>query len=170
MNCVNNLAIVIPAYKDTFLKEALTSIAAQTNQNFTLYIGDDASPHCLIEIITPFQNILTIVYKKFDENLGSKDLIGQWNRCIDMTQNEDWIWLFSDDDIMDQNCVKKFYEFIDVNPKCRFLHFDVDVIDAFGKITGRGLPFPAELSARQFFKLRLEYNLLSFAVEYIFKR
>ena len=41
----NNLAIVIPAYKSTFLPAALDSIAAQTCQDFTLYIGDDCSPN-----------------------------------------------------------------------------------------------------------------------------
>ena len=47
----NKLAIVIPAYKSTFLAAALDSIAAQTCQDFTLYIGDDCSPNNLEEIV-----------------------------------------------------------------------------------------------------------------------
>ena len=47
----NNLAIVIPAYKATFLAAALDSIAAQTCRDFTLYIGDDCSPNNLGDIL-----------------------------------------------------------------------------------------------------------------------
>ena len=40
---MSNLAIVIPAYKSTFLPVALDSIVAQTCKDFTLYIGGDCS-------------------------------------------------------------------------------------------------------------------------------
>ena len=101
----NNLAIVIPAYKSTFLAAALDSIAAQTCKDFILYIGDDCSPNNLGEIVDGYRDKINLVYKRFDTNLGGKDLVAQWERCIDMTQGEDWLWLFSDDDVMEKNCV-----------------------------------------------------------------
>jgi len=52
----NNLAIVIPAYKSTFLAAALDSIAAQTCKDFTLYIGDDCSPNNLGEIVDRYMD------------------------------------------------------------------------------------------------------------------
>jgi glycosyltransferase involved in cell wall biosynthesis len=48
---MNKLAIIIPAYKITFLDEALNSIANQTCLDFTVYIGDDASPHNIESIV-----------------------------------------------------------------------------------------------------------------------
>ena len=105
----NNLAIVIPAYKATFLAAALDSIAAQTCKDFTLYIGDDHSPNNLEEIVGRYREKINLVYKRFDNNLGGKDLVAQWERCIDMTQDEEWLWLFSDDDVMEPSCVENFY-------------------------------------------------------------
>ena len=50
-----DLAIVIPAYKGTFLQETLESVARQTDRRFHLYIGDDCSPHGLKEIVKGFR-------------------------------------------------------------------------------------------------------------------
>ena len=106
------LAIVIPAYKLAFLKQTIESIANQTCKDFIVYIGDDASPFNLTEIINLFNNKIKIVYKRFEENVGANDLVAHWNRCIDMVQNEEWIWLFSDDDLMMDNCVDLFYKLV----------------------------------------------------------
>src|SRR5688500_4733213 len=102
MNMINteaNLAIVIPVYKIEFFRPMLESIASQTNQNFNVYICNDCSTTVFAEIIGDFPQ-LKICYKRFSENLGRQDLVAQWTRCIDMTNNEPWIWMFSDDDIM----------------------------------------------------------------------
>src|ERR1035437_3960780 len=106
---MSKLAIVIPAYKRMFFNEALSSIAKQTNKNFTLYIGDDCSPCNLYNIVEKYEKSIPIVYRHFDENIGRKDLVVQWERCIDLVGDEEWIWLFSDDDIMDPTCVENFY-------------------------------------------------------------
>jgi glycosyltransferase involved in cell wall biosynthesis len=103
---MSKLAIVIPAYKRMFFNKALSSIAKQTNKNFTLYIGDDCSPDNLYSVVQQFENIIDIVYKRFDDNLGARDLVAQWERCIDLVGDEKWIWLFSDDDMMDPTCVR----------------------------------------------------------------
>ena len=103
------LAIVIPYYKKTFFRETMESIASQTSKDFILYIGNDASTENPQDIIEEYKDKIQIVYHRFDENFGSKDLVAQWARCIDMTNGEDWIWLFSDDDIMENTCVEEFY-------------------------------------------------------------
>ena len=46
------IAIVIPAYKCRFLRQTLDSIVVQTCRSFTVYIGDDASPQNLKEIVS----------------------------------------------------------------------------------------------------------------------
>ena len=51
---MKQLAIIIPAYKETFLRKALESIASQTCKDFTLYIGDDCSPNDLKSIVSDF--------------------------------------------------------------------------------------------------------------------
>lgn len=166
----NNLAIVIPAYKSTFLAAALDSIAAQTCQDFTLYIGDDCSPHNLVEIVDRYRDKINLVYKRFDTNLGGKDLVAQWERCIDMTQGEDWLWLFSDDDVMEKNCVEEFYKTIKEKPKAGLIHFNVNRLDnATSKISP--LPkFPDFCSSKFYLDEKLKGHLISFVVEFVVRR
>lgn len=86
----------------------MESIAAQTCKDFVLYIGDDASPENPQDIIEEYKDKINIVYHRFEENLGGKDLVAQWERCVALTKGEDWIWLFSDDDTMGGSCVEEF--------------------------------------------------------------
>src|SRR3954452_11555023 len=99
-----SLAIIIPAYKPTFLARALQSIIQQTSHDFSLYIFDDASPHDLAEIAKANLGSMSYDFHPFDVNMGGKSLSRHWQRCVDAT-TEPWIWLFADDDLMDPNCV-----------------------------------------------------------------
>ncbi len=49
---------------------------------------------------------IALVYQRFNTNLGSKDLVAQWERCIAMSKDKPYIWLFSDDDVMEPNFVE----------------------------------------------------------------
>ena len=40
----NKIAVIIPAYKDTYLLNTLISINNQTDKKFNLYICNDSSP------------------------------------------------------------------------------------------------------------------------------
>jgi glycosyltransferase involved in cell wall biosynthesis len=164
------LAIIIPAYKSRFLKETLDSIANQTCNDFVLYIGDDASPHNLKDIIFSYEHKLNIVYQRFDNNLGNSDLIAHWNRCISMVKDEKWFWLFSDDDLMAPNCVESFYDFINKNRSEIILHFNVQIIDENNKHIKKTNYFPETLSTTNFFRQRINWKIDSFVIEYVFNR
>ena len=57
------------------LKETLDSIAVQDHKDeFVLYIGDAASPERLDKIVESYQNKVNLVYHRFSENMGGKDL------------------------------------------------------------------------------------------------
>ena len=107
------LAIVIPAFRVRHLGDALRSIAAQTDQRFTVYVGDDGSAEPLRELSESFRFRFDLRYHRFDTNLGGKNLVAHWHRCIALTANEPWLWLFSDDDVMEPECVAKFYQAIE---------------------------------------------------------
>ena len=97
----NKIAVIIPAYKDTYLLNTLISINNQTDKKFNLYICNDSSPYNIEKVLADFKKINKIhfEYIKFENNLGGSDLIQHWNRCINQIKNEEWIWLFSDDDL-----------------------------------------------------------------------
>lgn len=109
-----DLAIIIPAYKVSYLSEALNSLANQTNRNFNVYVGDDFSPEDISSVCRKYENRISINYHRFETNLGGINLVKQWERCVSRMGDEKWIWLFSDDDIAEPNCVAKFYDTIDV--------------------------------------------------------
>lgn len=165
----NTLAIVIPAYKANFLYLALESISKQTCKDFVLYIGDDSSPDDLYSIVKQFNGKINLHFRRFNENIGGKDLAGQWARCIDMIQNEEWIWLFSDDDIMDEKCVERFYHTINKYPQLDVVHFNSYIIGIDGGLKAKANKFPEFLSAETYFSLRINNKILSFIVDYIFK-
>jgi glycosyltransferase involved in cell wall biosynthesis len=168
---MSKLAIVIPAYKSMYFAQALLSIANQTNKDFTLYIGDDCSPGNLYSIVEKYENRIPIVYKHFDENLGGKDLVAQWERCIDLVDDEEWIWLFSDDDTMDPTCVEHFYDTLQKYPHFDLFHFNVKKIDEFNNATvTQFFPFPEILIVEDFLLGALQPGYYSTAVEYIFRK
>ncbi|MGJ1537743.1 glycosyltransferase [Sphingobacterium multivorum] len=168
---LKELAIVIPAYKAVFFEEMLRSIVCQTDKRFTVYIGDDCSPDDLYSIVRIYEEDIDIVYHRFNENLGGKDLVDHWARCIDMAVDEEWIWLFSDDDLMDKDCVKNFYQTLESSNGEQYLyHFDVRIIGANGEIVSDRKSFPDKLSSVDFFKKRAANRIFSFVVEYIFSK
>ena len=168
---MHKLAIIIPAYKATFLPATLDSIVAQTSQDFTLYIGDDYSPEPIGSIVEQYRDKIELVYQRFDTNLGGKDLVAQWERCIAMSQDEPYIWLFSDDDMMEPNCVEALLKQIDETKGAYDLyHFDVNEIDEQGRVT-KSLPeYPQVLSAYDFYKGKTSGRYRSYVVENVFSR
>ena len=168
---MTDLAIVIPAYKAAFLDATLTSIAGQTDKNFAVYVGDDNSPEDLDSIIKKFKNELDISYVKFDNNLGATELTRQWDRCIALTGNEKWVWLFSDDDLMEQNCVSKFREALTETKSQHDLYrFNTKVIDAEGSIAYSNIVHPQTETSYQFAIDKLQLKRGSYVVEYIFSK
>ena len=168
---MKRLAIIIPAYKATFLPAALHSIAVQTCKDFTLYVGDDCSPEPIGNIVEQYRDKIELVYQRFDTNLGGKDLVAQWERCIAMSQDEPYIWLFSDDDVMESNCVEELFRQIE-NTKgvYNLYHFNVDVIDERGAFKWRKQDYPAVLSAYRFYCGKNSMRLSAFVVENVFSR
>lgn len=167
---MSELAIVIPAYKNVYFDQALSSIANQTNKDFTLYIGDDSSPYDLKTIVDLYQDRIHIIYKHFDENIGQKDLVSHWERCIDLVCNEKWIWLFSDDDTMDTTCVEKFYKLMYQFPNYDMFHFNVLHIDENNQVIEDFSGFPDVLKVEELLERRLKGQINSSAVEYVFRK
>lgn len=165
------IAIIIPAYKSHFLRQTLDSIAMQTNREFTVYIGDDASPHNLEEIVSCYVDKMDIIYRRFDNNLGRIDLPGHWGRCIDLS-NEPVIWFFSDDDLMPQDGVERIVKALeDYGVKHRMFRFPLAVIDGNDQIKHKNPLLPKGAVLGYHFLLdKLEGRIYSAACEYVFSR
>ena len=167
---IKSLAIVIPAYKIDFFEYTLQSLANQTCKDFVVYIGDDCSPADFKSLTAKYEDKIEIVYHRFEENLGGKDLVGHWKRCIELTRNEYWLWLFSDDDVLGERCVELFYQGISNNYSYDIYHFDIKIIDYKGQIAYLPTQYPEVIDVETLYKETSVDNIRSFVVENIFSR
>ncbi|MDN3618943.1 glycosyltransferase [Polaribacter undariae] len=102
------LAIVIPYYKIDFFKENLDSLSNQTDKRFKVYIGNDNSKDNPEKLLLKCDFEYT--YKKFETNLGGISLVKQWERCLEMLEEEKWVMILGDDDVLGENVVEEFYK------------------------------------------------------------
>jgi len=164
------LAIVIPAYKSQFLRAALQSIAAQTDKHFRLYIGDDASPEPVAEIVREFSEKLPLQYHRFERNLGKTSLVRHWERCVRLS-TEPWVWIFSDDDCMDENCVAAFFAELKNTAAGHDLYrFNTIWINGAGVQTVESSTHPVTETGADFLLARLRDSRNSCLQELIFSR
>lgn len=164
---MERLGIIIPAYKATYLQYTLDSIANQTAKNFDLYVFNDNSPEDLGIIIRKYSSIIN-EYISFEENWGGKNLVAHWNRCLANVNNE-FIWMFSDDDILDAECVEMFYKTIE-NSVEDVYRFNTTIIDGFGGLVLDNPPHPVLEDSKRFLIDRLYRKRNSYLPEYIFRR
>ena len=145
-------------------------MANQSDQRFTVYVGDDQSPENIREIVEQYQQILSIRYTRFKHNLGSQSLASQWSRSIRLS-HEPWVWLFSDDDTMEPECVASFYQALkETNSQYDLYRFNTNMIDRQGHLIKRSPDHAPLESAREFVIKRLRFQKISTACEYIFAR
>jgi glycosyltransferase involved in cell wall biosynthesis len=169
-NSVKQLAIIIPVFKPDFLAKALSCLSQQTDPRFNIYIGDDASPADIQSIAKSTLKGRSYIYRRFENNLGGKSLPQQWNRCVDLS-NEPWVWLFGDDDTMDENCVEAFYKLLEKEkPAADILRFDSWIINESDKVIGLHTLHPDEESWLEFAYGHLMGWRRSFMQQLIFRR
>lgn len=165
----HELAIIVPAYKSDYLRETLESIIKQSDQRFNLYIFDDASPEDINQILENTNLPASSIYHRFEKNMGQNSIVGHWSRCIEKTQGEEWIWLFSDDDLMDSNCVSSFYNAMELEPQTSAFRFNTHKIADDGSLLRKNV-FRDDFTAVSFLNQKLTYSQESYIVETIFSR
>lgn len=165
---MNELAIVIPAWKPDFFRTALESIAAQTDQRFTVYVGNDAGPEVLEAACRDFSR-LDLIHHRFPDNLGGRSLTEHWNRCVALSR-EPWVWLFADDDVMAPGCVAAFHAALPDLSDHSVVRFDTRVIDRDGRVIRENPAHPEKETGAEFLYDRLLGRRHSYVVEYLFRR
>lgn len=90
------VSIVMPAYNSAaFIAEAITSVLAQTYENWELLIIDDCSTDSTEKVIAPFLNDARIRYLKNECNSGAAITR---NRALQEARGE-WIAFLDSDDV-----------------------------------------------------------------------
>lgn len=166
------LAIVIPYYKLVFFEETLQSLSSQTDQRFKVYIGDDASTESPIELLEKYQRKFDFVYHRFESNLGGSSLTQQWERCIALSSNEEWVMILGDDDVLGGNVVEAFYgNLLEIEKEgINVVRFSTQSIDKVKNIISKVYINPKVEKATDFYYRRHSGDVRSSLSEHVFKR
>lgn len=165
------LAIIIPYYKLTFFEATLNSLANQSDKRFKVYIGDDTSPEDPASLLEKFKDKFDFQYYRFKENLGGRSLTKQWDRCIALSKQEEWLMILGDDDVLGGSVIENWYN----NYNNFYLHSTVIrfaskmIIEETGEITSL-YTHPIWEKATDSFLRKYKYLTRSSLSEYIFSR
>jgi glycosyltransferase involved in cell wall biosynthesis len=166
------LAIVIPYYKLTFFEATLESLANQTNKQFKVYIGDDASPETPSDLLEKYNGKFDFEYHRFETNLGGVSLVEQWHRCIALIQQEEWLLVLGDDDVLQDNFVATFYENLkEIDAlKINVIRYATVVINDKGEEVSKVHTHPKLETSTDFLMRKFKGGTRSSLSEFIFRR
>ena len=125
------VTIAIPAYKSTFLKEAIESALNQTHRNIELIIVNDCSPEDVDRVVLSY-NDARIKYYKNAKNLGGENPAYNWNKCLSYASG-DFFALLCDDDIYESTFIEKMLLLAEKYPQTNVFRTRADIIDFSGK-------------------------------------
>lgn len=165
------LAVVIPYYKIVFFEETLQSLAKQTDKRFKVYIGNDASPENPEQLLSKYKDQFDFTYHHFKENLGGISLVQQWQRCIKLIQNEEWIMILGDDDFLEETAIESWYKHFDTfNKKTNVIRFATKSVNMQTNKVSELVTHPLWEKATDSYYRRFKGLTRSTLSEYIFSK
>ena len=120
-------SILIPAFKDTFIKECIDSCLAQTYENFEIIVVNDNSPYNIEYIIKGYSD-KRIRYYRNKEGYGAERIVDNWNHCLGYATG-DFVLCIGDDDKLKQNCLEEYIHLINRHPNFDIYHMRMEIID-----------------------------------------
>lgn len=165
------LTIIIPYYKIAFFKETLQSLEQQTCKDFNLFIGNDASPENPENLIKETLKTTDFIYKEYTDNVGSQNLVKQWERCIQDCGITEWFQILGDDDVISENFVEEFYANLHetVQQKAMVLKAPQCIINEMGEVMAGLSEFPYLFSRNYNWQRKFRSGERASLSEHIFK-
>lgn len=109
-------SILIPTFgRLTYLEEAIDSAINQTapkNKYEIIIVDNDPEPNLEIENMIKLKKCSNLIYYKNSLNIG---MVGNWNRCIELSSGK-WITFLHDDDLFEDNYIKKMHFITNKHP------------------------------------------------------
>jgi len=161
--------VVIPVYKLDFLHETLDSLVSQTRKDFKVILGFDGKHLADNNIVAEFIPKLNLDVNYFHENIGKAYPSRNWLRTIDISDSN-WIWLFSDDDLAQENCIEELYNTLSRNPSAQLFKFNTVRFNNSPLESKVESPRFNSLTAEELLIYKLSGKIQSYACEYVFKR
>lgn len=134
-------SILIPAYKRSYLAEAVESVLAQTCKDFELIIVNDASPEDLDSVVSPHLGDPRVHYYVNAKNCGAVDVVDNWNICLSHASG-DYVLCMGDDDRLLPCCLEEYSLLIRQYPGLGVYHGWTELIDESGQVVRMQEPRP----------------------------
>lgn len=160
-------SFVLPAYKATYLQQAMQSILSQTYSDFELIVVDDCSPEDIEVIVSGFKDE-RISYFRNEKNIGGHDLVGQWNKCLSYAEGE-YVILATDDDLYAPEFLKTFVPLIWEYPSVDIFRARVLQVNSNNEILAIDRCYKQYLSSVEFYYHML-HGMKGGIPQYIFRR
>lgn len=129
------VSVIMPTYnRASFLKEALASVLNQSFQDFEIILVNNASTDNTEEVVKEFSNS-RIRYYLNNKNIGA---VKSHAKALRFCRGE-YIYMFSDDDIMEIDNLKLKVAALDENPSVCLVHSACITINSLG--TEEGEPY-----------------------------
>jgi hypothetical protein len=164
------LAIIIPYYKLAFFEATLQSLANQTDKGFKVYIGDDASPEDCTALLKQFEGSFDFIYHRFETNLGGINLSQQWERCIDLLDEEEkWFMILGDDDYLSENFILNFHKNYPLfQTKCNVVRYATKIIHEINSVESELYTNPLFESGIQYISRKITGKARGSLSEFVF--
>ena len=161
---MSKIVIVIPFFKIAHFNRTLDALARQTDRDFILFVGNDASFEEARLLCNSYSNRIKIVYHRFSERLGGRDVVAQWSRCLHyflenhMTVDPEWIWFVPDDDLPSEDCIKEIRAAASIADRvgANVIHIPCVLIDGFDKHTSKRESWPSVEASDDFYLQQLK--------------
>lgn len=139
---------LMPAYKARYIRESIQSILDQTYPNFELIIVDDKSPEDIKSIVDEYDDP-RVTYHRNEENIGSRDLVAQWNHCLTFAHG-DYVIMATDDDTYDPAFLSEADRCLTAHPEVDLFRGRIVYVHDDGSIFSEGACFPDYMSEVEF--------------------
>lgn len=160
-------SICIPAFKSSFLEECISSILAQTAEDFELIILNDCSPQPVDEVVKKFVDP-RIRYFSNEKNVGAYRLVDNWNKCLSLANGE-FFHIMGDDDLLHPDYLDEFSKLIGNFPGLNVYHCRSKIINDAG-VTVRLTPaLPAFEHVYDSIWQRLEQLRSNYISDYVYR-
>lgn len=163
-----SFSFIMPAYKREYMSKAIKSILDQEYNNLELVVINDASPDNLEEIVYSFCD-KRINYITNEHNIGGRDLVANWNHCIQFAQNE-YIILATDDDIFAPAFLSDAIILINKYPTVDIIRSGVSKIDENDNILDIEFPSKEYMTSREFSLFYAKGHTISCVSNYIYRK
>ena len=159
----------LPAYKTRFLAESLNSIKSQTYTDFVCIVSDDCSPE---DVKTIFDDTVgddtRFIYRRNEENMGSKSLVAHWNLLVDMCDT-DYLVMASDDDIYASTFMEEVNILLSKYPDIDMVRARIANINAEGLEINHDKEFGEYVSQLGYIRNHFSEGLYKCVGNYIFR-